>query len=85
MTIYHHDHKTELRRSVQSKIRQVISFGILDVSSVSMAFLLAFDVFFRSGELNSHPMESRAAPAVAPRSNAAPNAAKLQEMCFGRF
>ena len=85
MTIYHHDRKTELRRSVQSKIRQVVSFGILGVSSVSMAFLLVFDVFFRSGELNSHPMESIAASAAALRSNAAPNAAKLRKMCVGMF
>ena len=35
ITIYRNGHKTELRRSVQSKIRQVVSCGILDVSSVS--------------------------------------------------
>ena len=36
ITIYHHDHKSELYRFVWSEIRQVVSGGILGVSSVSI-------------------------------------------------
>ena len=41
--------------------------------------------FFRSGELNSHPMESRATSTAALRYNAVPSAAKLQRFVSGCY